>query len=95
MASADGPWWIEENEDKGMVLSNCWGPLAAVPEDMYAHAPDKTMRRDTARLMAAAPQLLAMLTEAADWLGHVSNCTASDDCLKASRDLIDHLNGDK
>lgn len=93
MPHTPGPWHIDSEKDDFASHGRTWiilGPNDEVVAQNIAweDAPD-------ARLMAAAPQLLSMLTEAADWLGHFSNCKASDDCLKASRDLIDHLKGDK
>jgi hypothetical protein len=93
MAYADGPYWIEDGANDNLLIYNVWGQLADLPGHMYPK--DKEARRDTARLLAAAPQLLNVLTETADWLGNLSNCKASDDCLKTARDLITHLNGGK
>lgn len=38
--------------------------------------------------------LIDRLAECADWLGRLSNCKGSDDCLAAARVMLERATGD-
>lgn len=39
-------------------------------------------------------ELIDRLAECADWLGSLSNCKGSDDCLAAARAVLERVTGD-
>jgi len=43
---------------------------------------------------AMTADLIDRLAECADWLGTLSNCPASDDCLTAARSALERATGD-
>jgi hypothetical protein len=65
VAHTPGPWTVHELEDQGKFSIVHWGPLAYVG-DVGGHDGMATARAN-ARLIAAAPDLLAALTRWAKW----------------------------
>ncbi len=87
MQYTPGPWIV--NDD----CIEAQGPEG--PRDVtiaVMHSPLRE-RHGNARLIANAPSLVERLEECADWLGRLSNCTASDRCVDAARALLHHVQG--
>lgn len=84
MAYTPGPWFL--NGDC-VEAAGAEGPRDVTVATVNMNFPGNH------RLIVSAPDLVACLEDVADWLGNLSNCKASDDCLAAARSLIRHAKG--
>jgi hypothetical protein len=83
VAHTPGPWTVHELEDQGKFSIVHWGPLAYVG-DVGGHDGMATARAN-ARLIAAAPDLLAALRETESQLRAYQD--AADDWFGTGGDL--------
>ena len=86
MAYTPGPWFlnddcIEANAPEG-------------PRDVTVATVNLSLDGNIS-LLVNAPSLVEQLAACADWLGSLSNCKASDDCLLATRALLKAVTGDE
>lgn len=86
MPHTPGPWFL--NDD--CIEAN--GPEG--PRDVTLATVNLSLPGNV-RLLVNAPELVQQLAECADWLGRLSNCKASDDCLLATRALLKAVTGDE
>lgn len=75
-----GPWRRERNLDATYVIGSDGIGSVVCEVRAYSEAPEETAAN--ARLIAAAPDLLAALKAYVDWFGgaHVQGCPADDTC---------------
>lgn len=92
MPYTPGPWFV--NADDDAICIECSGPEGERDVTVaVVHSP-ADQRQANARLIANAPGLVDALARCADWLGSLSTCSSSDDCVAAARTLLKHVAGD-
>lgn len=92
MAYTPGPWSADGTDiiaDSNMCIALVLRPRIDDDGDLL---PNSTVYANT-RLIVSAPDLIARLEEVTDWLGHLSNCKASDQCVDSARRLLRHITG--
>lgn len=86
MAHTQGPWFLNAN---CIAAAGPEGPRDVTVATVNLSLPGNV------RLLVNAPSLVEQLAKCADWLGHLSNCPASDDCLLATRALLKAVTGEE
>ena len=86
MPYTPGPWFLN---DECIEANGPEGPRDVTVATVNLALPGNVP------LLVNAPSLVDQLAQCADWLGQLSNCTASDDCLLATRALLKAVTGDE
>ena len=81
MTHTPGPWHIDWNGGMAPRIIGVYAPglTRGIADVLFHNGSDDPQVHDNARLIAAAPEMLAALENIAEWVGGMCSCRADDE----------------